>query len=300
MKMDIESLAVSATSSIVSATLPSYFMTEPGVNYWIHVLDEELNTVDSKVYEIGVKPTKSSVISVEMDVPSVKASGSKIKPQVYISSDSTAYGTVSLIVNGEIVSQETQLFKEGQTNVAFNWNIPKSDVISSDSLQAIVDLYDSSITTSEATIHSHPRTVALVASEMDSLELIKMDGQVIAEPALIYSSNSDENLQFRVTDPQGQCVIGGTNDCTINESTKDNRGGLTSIMYGDQVLRVRYSGADNSLERFSITSIDPITSQWTVSLETDGNGMQEVHATQEPLIKVKYRYHSETITVFSN
>ena len=71
-------------------------------------------------------------------------------------------------------------------------------------------------------------------------------------------------MQFRITDPQGQCVIGGTDDCTINESTKDNRGGLTSIMYGDQVLRVKYSGADNALERFSITSIDPITQSWTV------------------------------------
>jgi len=126
-----------------------------------------------------------------------------------------------------------------------------------------------------------------------------MDGQVIVEPAFIYSSNSDENLQFRVIDPQGQCVIGATDDCIINESTKDNRGGLTSIMYGDQVLRISYSGVDNALERFSITSIDPILDQWTISLETEDETVQEAFATQVPIIKVKYRYHSETITVFS-
>ena len=133
-----------------------------------------------------------------------------------------------------------------------------------------------------------------------ALGLIEIDGQLIAEPASLYSSNSDENMH-RITDPQGQCIIGGTDDCTINESTKDNRGGLTSITYGDQVLRVRYSGAENALERFSITSIDPITQPWTVTLETtDESMLQEAHATSEPIVKVKYRYHSETITVFSN
>jgi hypothetical protein len=27
--------------------------------------------------------------------------------------------------------------------------------------------------------------------------------------------------------------------------------------------------------------------------------LQEAHATTEPIIKIKYRYHSETVTVFS-
>ena len=34
-------LAVSDTSYLVTGTLPSYFMVEPGLKYWIHVLDEE-------------------------------------------------------------------------------------------------------------------------------------------------------------------------------------------------------------------------------------------------------------------
>ena len=156
-----------------------------------------------------------------------------------------------------------------------------------------------SVITESATLHSHPRTTSISAFELPSLELIEIDGQVIAEPALIYSSNSDENLRFHLTDPQGQCVIGSTDDCMINESTKGNRGGLTSIMYGDQVLRVKYSGADNALERFSITSIDPITGQWTVSVETEDGFIQQAHAMEDISVKVKYRYHSETITAFS-
>jgi hypothetical protein len=115
----------------------------------------------------------------------------------------------------------------------------------------------------------------------------------------MYASNADESLRFMVTDPQGQCIIGGTEECLINESTKGKRGGLESISYGDQILRVRYSGADNALERFSITSIDPIIGQWTVSVETEDGFIQQAHATEDISVKIKYRYHSETITVFS-
>jgi hypothetical protein len=134
---------------------------------------------------------------------------------------------------------------------------------------------------------------------MESLQVIEKDGQVLADPALIYASNSASDLRFRVTDPQGQCIIGGTEECLINGNTRGNRGGLESIPYGDQILRVRYSGADNTLERFSITSIDPIVGQWTVTLETEDESIPQAHASDDTLVKVKYRYHSETITVKS-
>ena len=292
-------MRISNSTSFVSATIPSYFMAEPGIKYWIHVLDENLNSVDSTKFEVGVKPTTLSNVSVEMDVPTIKPTGSLIKPTVYIFADNATYGTVSLVADGKVVSKKIQLFEIGQTKVTFDWNVPKSESYSSNELQGRVDLYGSSIITEMATIHSYPRTISLPASDLPSLELVEVDGKVVAEPALIYSSNSDEHLQFRVTDPQGQCVIGATADCVIHESTKDNRGGLTSIIYGDQILRVRYSGADNSLERFSITSIDPIVDQWTVSLETEDGILQEAHAVQDPIIKIKYRYHSEIITVKS-
>ncbi len=236
-----------------------------------------------------------------MDVPTIKPAGASIRPDVYVFTDNAAaYGVVSLVADGEIVSQRTHLFEIGQTRVTFDWDIPRADDYSFNELQGRVDLYDKSIITEEATIHRYPRTVSMLAFELGSLQLIEKDDEVLAEPALIYASNSEGNLQFRVTDPQGQCVIGGADDCTISDSTKDNRGGLTSIMYADQVLRVRYSGADSSLERFSITSIDSIINQWTVSLEKEDGGFQEAHASQEPVVKVKYRYHSETVTVFSN
>ncbi len=55
----------------------------------------------------------------------------------------------------------------------------------------------------------------------------------------------------------------------MKDSTRSNRGGLSSVQYGEQTLRIKYSGPDSALERFSITSIDPIISDWTIRLKTE-------------------------------
>jgi hypothetical protein len=300
VRMNIESLPVSNSTYVVSGTVPSFFMQEPGMKYWIHVLDEGQNKSESKQYRIGVKPTSVPDVLVEMDVPTVKPTNSVIKPEIYIKNENSAsYGIVSLLVDGKIVSKKAQLLNEGQTKVTLDWKVPESKLYSSNELQASVDLYDKTITTVPATVHSYPKTIATSAYDMKPLELIVRDNKVLAEPALIYASDSDENLRFRVIDPQGQCIIGSSDECVIKESTRDNRGGLVSVNYGDQILRVRYSGSDNPLERFSITSIDPITDEWVVTLETQDGMIPEAHALQDTSVKIKYRYHSEIITVKS-
>jgi hypothetical protein len=134
---------------------------------------------------------------------------------------------------------------------------------------------------------------------MPALQVIERDGTILADPALVYASNADSAVRFTVTDPQGQCIIGGSDECIVNDSTAGNRGGLESIPYGDQILRVKYSGADNALERFSITSIDPIVGQWNVLLESEDELIQQADASEDPVVKIKYRYHSETVTISS-
>ncbi len=300
IKMNVEPLFISNSTYLVSASLPSYVMKEPGMNYWLHITDENNNKSESVHYSIGVKPTTISDIRVEMDIQTIRPSGSLIKPELYIfNDDAPSYGIASLVVDGEIVAKKSQLFEKGQTQVIFNWKLPDSDGYSSNDFQGRVDLYDVSVITESAIVSSHPKTISISAYEMKSLEIIEREGQVLADPALIYASNSDADLRFRVIDPQGQCIIGGTEECLVNQSTSGKRGGLESIPYGDQILRVRYSGSDNALERFSITSIDPITGQWNVSLETEDDFIQQAHAMEDTSVKVKYRYHSETITVKS-
>ena len=300
IKMDISSLYVSNSTYVVSGTIPSFFMVEPGMTYWLHITDEDGAQTASTHYNIGVKPTTTSDIEIEVDIPTIRPSGSIVQPEFYLfNEDEPSYGIVSLMVDGEVVSKKSQLFGTGQTQIIFNWNVPTSDGFVSYDIQGVIELYDSEITTVPATLATHPKTITVSASEMPSLEVIQSDGQILADPALVYASNTDSNVRFTVTDPQGQCIIGGADECLVNDSTRGKRGGLESIPYGDQILRVRYSGSDNALERFSITSIDPIVGQWTVSLESEDAFGQQAHASEDVNVKIKYRYHSETITAFS-
>lgn len=301
IKMDVNSLPISNSTYVISATIPSYLMQEPAITYWIHIIDENQNVVESKQYNIGVKPIFVGDVSFEMDIASVKESGSLVRPKLYIdNNDVPSYGIVSLIVNGEIISKKSQLFATGETTVNLEWKSPSLDEHVIYDVIASVDLYDKSISTQAAKLHIYPKTMTMLASEIKSLGPIAENDTVLADPALIYASNSfDENLSLHVIAPNGQCIIGSSEECAIHESTSSQRGGLTSIEYEDQIIRVRYSGPDSPLERFSITSIDPLVDNWTISLETSDGIIPQVQAIDDLPIKVKYRIHSETITVSS-
>ena len=57
---------------------------------------------------MGVKPILQSDVSLELDVPSIKQSSSIVRPNLYINNDdSPAYGIVSLVVDGIVVSEKT-------------------------------------------------------------------------------------------------------------------------------------------------------------------------------------------------
>ena len=300
VKMDVAPLYVSNSTYVVSATIPSFLMTEPGMSYWLHIIDEDDAQIESIHYNIGVKPTSVSDIAVEVDMPTITPSGSIVKPEFYLfNEDEPSYGIVSLVVDGKVVSKQSQLFGTGQTHIIFNWNTPLFENYVDYEIHGMVELYDSTFNTSSSILATHPKTITVSGSEMPELQLIQRDDVLLADPALVYASNADDSLRFMVTDPQGQCIIGGADECLVNDSTRGKRGGLESVPYGDQILRVRYSGADNALERFSITSIDPIVGQWNVSLESKEGFVQEAHASEDTVVKIKYRYHSEIVTVKS-
>ncbi|MDF2423554.1 MAG: hypothetical protein OPY09_05015, partial [Nitrosopumilus sp.] len=264
------------------------------------ITDENGSISESTHYNIGVKPTRTSDVAIEVDMPTIVPSSSTITPEFYIfNDDSPSYGIVSLVVDGKTVSKKSQLFGTGQTQVIFNWNVPTSDGHITYDFAGKVDLYDATISTESALVSSYPKTVSVAASDMPALQVITNDEQILADPALIYASNSNSELRFKVTDPQGQCIIGSEAECLVKDTTLGKRGGLESVPYGEQILRVKYSGADSALERFSITSVDPIIGQWNVSLESDDELFQEAHASEDPIVKIKYRYHSETVTVKS-
>lgn len=302
IKMNIEDLLVSPTSYLVSATIPSFLMQDPAIAYWIHVIDEELAEVESAHYTMGVEPIVSPDVSLELDIPSIKQSSSIVRPSLYINNDqSPAYGIVSLIVDGKIISEKAQFFDNGQTKVSFDWKVPSSQELSSHKLQGKVDLYGTSKITDSAVMYSHPQTISISAYEMQTLQTIEKDGNIISEPVLLYASDSrNDELKFRVTAPNGQCIIGTSDECSVQDSTRENRGGLQSVPYDDQTLRVKYSGADSTFERFSITSIDPLIGDWTVTLETEEGLIPQAQAGKDLDVKIKHKIHSEINTVYSD
>ena len=117
-------------------------------------------------------------------------------------------------------------------------------------------------------------------------------GNSIARPALLYASNDVEGVQFRVTAPDGSCVIGGTSDCLVTESTVHRRGGLDSVIVDGQIYRVRYSGADNILERFSITSLDSVAGDWKIEMVPENGLIPYAEAEAKTMLTVKYRAES--------
>jgi len=113
---------------------------------------------------------------------------------------------------------------------------------------------------------------------------------------MIYASN-DGTGQFRVTSPDGTCVIGA--DCLVEESTLKHRGGIDSVIIDGHIYRVRYSGENSPLERFSITSLDSVLGEWIVDIESQ-DSMFIAEAAGDVPIKVTYRAErSPLVTVRS-
>jgi len=301
MKMNVEPMIFFDTY-MVSGTIPSFLMQDPAIAYWIYVIDEELNEVESAHYTMGVKPILEPDVSLELDVPSIKQSGSTVRPNLFINNDqSPAYGIVSLLVDGIVVSERAEFFGMGQTKVSFDWEVPSSVELSTHELQGKVDLYGSTEITASALLYSHPRTLSLSAYDMKTIQVVEKDGDVLASPVLIYASNAQtDEFKFQVTAPNGQCIIGSSDECSVQDSTRSDRGGLQSVQYDGQTLRIKYSGPDSTLERFSITSIDPIVGDWTVTLEAEEGFIPLAQAVKDLTIKVKHRINSETITVYSD
>ena len=85
----------------------------------------------------------------------------------------------------------------------------------------------------------------------------------------------------------------------MEQSTLKHRGAIDSILLDGQIFRVRYSGADSPLERFSITSLDSVLGEWRVEIESESSEFMAA-AAKDVSIKVKYRAErSPLITVTS-
>jgi hypothetical protein len=302
LPMDITELELPELDDlyVTSSIIPEDLIQGPAVEYWIRVVTEDGIVKESEHSIVGVKPEDySDTSSAEMDTVTIKAQGTRIKPTTYLTNEGEipVYGTVSLLVDGDTVYSKPALFTPGQNRISLEWGIPKSDTSVTYDMQAALEVYDKRYITSDATLNTFVRTqIVPIEQQTDIVSILDENGNTIARPAMMYSSNEGSG-QFRVTAPDGTCVIGA--GCIVQQSTLLHRGGIDSVILDGQIYRVRYSGADSPLERFSITSLDSVLGQWTVEIKLD-ESMIPSAAAEDNSIKVQYRAErSPLITVRS-
>jgi len=290
VKMDVAPLQNITNAYVVSASLPQSFMKSPAMVYWIHVINNEGKVQSSERHVIGVKPSYEIDAKMELDSPPSKAQGTTYRPTAYVYNEkNTLLGTVSLIVDGKTVYTSPPQLLKGNSVVNLEWDIPEDGIDKDYSVYAQLNLYDKVIKTSQVQLKTFKETMTSPISEPINVSSVIDEGQIVARVGLLYSSDDNPALHYRVVAPDGTCVIGQSESCLVKDSTAKNRGNTISVEIDGQVYRVRYSGQDSPLERFSITSVDPIEGTWNVSLESDSGIIPEAHAIENVHLKMKYR-----------
>ncbi len=210
------------------------------------------------------------------------------------------FGSVSLIVNGKVEFTSSEYVFKDITAIDLMWNVPELDSQTSYDVKARLNLYDKEIDTTSTTVNTFKSTRSYSISDVINVQSIVDEQQkLVARAGLLYSSDTNPNVHYRVISPDGKCVIGDSDSCMVKHSTLGKRGNAESIEINGQIFRVRYSGQDSPLERFSITSVDPIEGVWNVSLESD-SVIPEAHASEDTQIKIKYRtLFAKPITLIS-
>jgi len=274
--------------SVISGTIPANLLKGPAVEYWIRIVTEE-GVVQESVHSIvGVKPEGySGESSVEMDTITIKAQGTILKPTAYLTNegDIPVYSDVSLVADGKKVYSKPVLLTPGQNIINLEWKIPKTGSSTSYKIQTQLDVYDKSYITTQATLDTFVRTkIVPMSAQSEIVPVTDELGNTIARPAMMYSSNEGSGA-FRVTAPDGTCVIGSS--CLVEESTLKHHGGIDSVLIDGHIYRVRYSGENSPLERFSITSLDSVLGNWNVKIIE--NSPFTAAAVDDVPIKVQYR-----------
>gem|GEM_PF-1738380 len=298
VSMNVVPLQISNTTYAISGTIPQEMMQAPAINYWIDVQNEAGKTSDSTAYTIGVKPAGQPKISLELDTRYAKAEGSMRTPQAYIANNgtSTVYGFVELIVDGKPVFKSLpETFAPGQTQVNLQWKVPTTGIAAQHTIQTRAEIYGQTFETQVMPIFAYPRTVVIPLSKLDTISSMMIGNSTIADAHVIHSSfKHGMGMRYNVIASDGTCVIGSDKTCLVTNSTNYDKMGFKTITLGDQQYQVRYSGPDSPLERFSITSVDPIVGQWKVGMESnDHSGQTQLENTV--LLQIKYQSHDPSV-----
>jgi len=293
VKMNVVPLQISNSTYLVSGTISKDAVQAPAVSYWISVHNSAGKTVSSDVYSIGVKPSYPVVGNLDLDTKMARIEGTTAHPTAYYTNNSTGpvYGRVVLLVNGIVsYASPSQVFAPGQSVINLQWKTPTVGKISQYQLQARAEIFGKSIDTVSWPVTTFPGTAILPLSQLVNVTDVSVGNTTIATASTLYSSfRNDGTMNFKVTASDGTCVIGAGNDCLVTKSTLGLAGNFKTVTVGDQVYRVRYTGSDDPLERFSITSVDSMSGNWKVEIDSANSLLPMAHAMDDVGLKVKYR-----------
>ncbi|MDE1725270.1 MAG: hypothetical protein KGH76_05180, partial [Thaumarchaeota archaeon] len=292
--MDVVPLQISNSTYLLSGIINSDQLKTPAIKYWIHVENNANKKMDSDTYTIGVKPAYPILGDIDLDAKAARMEGTIGHPTAYFSNNSTGpvYGNIELAVNGTIVyTSPSQIFSVGQTTIPLQWKAITVGKVSTYQLQARAEIFGKEIVdTTPSHVSTFPGTDNIYLSHMTSVNDVSLYNVTIARASVLYSSFvNDGTMRYKVTSPDGTCVIGPSDGCLVSSSTLGNSGGIKSITLGDQVYRVRYTGSDDTLERFSITSADSLAGNWKVEIDSTDTMIPIAHAMDNVILKVKYR-----------
>jgi hypothetical protein len=290
VKMNVAPIQITNSTYVISGTIPKDAIQAPGVSYWINLHNVAGKAIESDHYGIGVPPAYQVNGKLELDARPTRIEGTTAHPTAYFTNTANGpvYGSISLLIDGNTVyNSPAQVFGTGDNLVNLQWKTPTVGYISQHTVQAKVEVYGQSFATVSSSVTTFPGTTNISLYKLDSVKSITFGNHTIAKASVLYSSFSNEGtMRFKVTAPDGTCVIGASENCLVTQSTIGH--GIKSVTIGDQIFRIRYSGPDAPLERFSITSVDPITGTWKVEVDSKTGLVPMADAMNDVTLKIKY------------
>jgi len=285
------SLSTVNSTYLVSGTIPQNMLQSPAISYWITVQNQQDKSSSSEPLTFGVKPSYNLRGTLELDTPPTNvAEGSETNLSAYYNNTATGpvFGTISLLVDGNTTYvSSSQVFSVGQTRISLPWKSQTAGMLETHHLQAVAQFYDAHFESDVNDVYTYPQTKTVSISQLNSIDLLKDDnGTLVASPKVLHSSYVHEpGSNYQVISPDGTCVIGVLTGCLVNQSTYGLDHQTKSVTIGDQIYQVRYSGPDDLLERFTISSTDPILGMWKTEM-ISSNGTTSDDSTV--LLQIKY------------
>ncbi|HJU13581.1 MAG TPA: LamG-like jellyroll fold domain-containing protein [Candidatus Nitrosotalea sp.] len=275
---------------IISGTIQRDEMAHPGITYWLWARNTDQLTAESTRHSIGVMPPFAINGTVGFETSQNVAEGSVQSPTIYVQNyaNGSMFGTVSLVVNGTVVSSySNQLFEKGTSVVQLDWTVPKVYGSASYPIQVEAQFYNTTLTSKVVTINTYPITLSMPLSEITTIQNITAsDGSTTASPYIMYSSfYNTGNMTFKVVSPDGTCLI-GSGDCLLSGSTFKTGTRFVSLEAGGHQYNVQYSGTGAIIQRFTITSSEPIVGPWKITIQKAG--VEQTDLEHETFLKVKY------------